>query len=144
MDGRLVALEKIVDAKGSQKNHVEIASILAGLFGHQQTTCAFETFHGDVAGKNGFPAVDYAEVDGTIAKAKSSEWNATSYLYKKPAEKECTIYVNPRYHANIVTAKSYEAATEESREFFFPVVKETLTAENDVIAKGVKLITKDF
>jgi len=143
MDGRLVALEKIVDAKGSQKTHVQVASMLGGLMGQTITACAYETFHGDVAGKNGFPALDYSEVDGTVAKAKSNEWNATSFKYSKPAAKECTVYMNPRYHANILTAKSYVAATEESREYFFPVVKENLKDE-DGVAKGVVLVSRDF
>lgn len=144
MDGRLVALDKIVEAKGTQKNHVAIASILAELMGQEQTACAFETFHSDVAGKNGFPAVDYSEVDGTIVKEKSNEWKETPYTYSKPAAKEFVYYMMPRYHTNIITAKSYLPATEESREFFFPIAKEILTDENGDVAKGVKLVSRDF
>ncbi len=55
MDGRLVALDKIVDIKGSQKTHVQIASMLGELAGQSITACAFETFHGDVAGKKRLP-----------------------------------------------------------------------------------------
>ena len=145
MDGRLVALDKIAEIKGTQKTHVQIASMLGELAGQSITACAFETFHGDVAGKNGFPAVDYSEVDGTIAKAKTNEWNATSFTYKKPAAKACTVYVNPRYHANLMTAKSFVAQTEENREFFFPVNKETLSGEECAdVAKGVTLVTRDY
>lgn len=153
LDGRLVALEKISEIKGTQKTHVQIASMLGSFMGKAITACAFETFHGDVAGKNGFPALDYSEVDGTVAKAKSNVWNATSYSYKKPAAKTCVTYMNPRYHANILTAKSYEAATEDHREYFFPVDKEILAGEgaeyagstpSPMVAKGVVAISRDF
>lgn len=153
MDGRLVALEKIVEAQGSQKTHIQVASMLGEMMGQSITACAFETFHNDVAGKNGFPAVDYSEVDGTIAKEKSNKWNSTSFSYTKPAAKTCVTYMNPRYHANMITAKSFVAATEESREYFFPVNKEILAGEgtdykgateSDDIAKGVVVISRDY
>jgi NADH dehydrogenase/NADH:ubiquinone oxidoreductase subunit G len=153
LDGRLVALEKIVEAKGTQKTHVQTASMLGGMAGQTITACAFETFHGDVAGKNGFPAVDYSEVDGSVVKAKSNTWNATSYTYSKPAVKTCVTYMNPRYHANIITAKSFLAATAESREYFFPIEKEVLAGEGAEyagaetsanIAKGVVVVSRDF
>jgi len=153
MDGRLVALEKVVDIKGTQKTHVQIASLLGSIMGQEITACAFETFHKDVAGQNGFPAVDYSEVDGNIAKEKSNSFNKTEYAYKKPAGKTCVIYVNPRYHTNIATAQSYVPASENNREYFFPVSKETLAGsganykgveESEDVAKGVVLLTRDF
>jgi len=144
LDGRLVALEKIVECKGTQKTHVQIASMLGGLLGQEITACAFETFHNDVAGKNGFPALDYSEVDGTVAKAKTNEWNATSYVFSKQKTTPFTFHMLPRYHSNIFTAKSYVAATEENREYFFPVNKENLTEEDAGVAKGVTLISRDF
>jgi NADH dehydrogenase/NADH:ubiquinone oxidoreductase subunit G len=153
LDGRLVSLERIVDAKGSQKTHVQVASMIAALAGKTVASCAFETFHKDVAGKNGFPALDYSEVDGTIAKAKTNSWNTTAYTYKKPAEKTCVVYMNPRYHTNIITAKSFEPKSDSGREYFFPVAKEILAgegasysgaAESAIIAKGVVVVSRDF
>ncbi|ADD69253.1 NADH:ubiquinone oxidoreductase, subunit G, iron- sulfur binding protein [Denitrovibrio acetiphilus DSM 12809] len=153
LDGRLVALEKIVEAKGSQKTHVQVASMLASLMGQNVTACAYDTFHGDIAGKNGFPDVDYSEVDGTIVKEKSNEWNSTPYSYSKPAAKTFVYYMFPRYYTNIITAKSYLAPTEESREYFFPVVKQILAGEDaeyagaeqsPTVAKGVVAVTRDF
>lgn len=153
LDGRLVALDRIVDAKGTQKTHVQVASMLGSLMGQEITSCAFETFHGDVAGKNGFPALDYSEVDGTVAKEKSNSWNTTSFSYGKSAGKTFVYSMSPRYHTNIITAKSYAPATEDSREYFFPVEKEVMAGEgveyegaeaSANVAKGVVLITKEF
>lgn len=153
LDGRLVQLTPVSDIKGDQKTHVQIASLLGAAIGQQITACSKETFKGDVAGKNGFPAMQLFEVDGTVAKEKSNGWNATSYSYKKPAAKTCVMYMNPRYHSNIITAKSYLAATEDHREFFFPVNKEILAGEgaeysgaetSPMIAKGVVFISRDF
>jgi len=153
MDGRLVALEKIAECRGSQKTHVQIASFLGSVMGKEITACAFETFSSFVSGKNGFPAVDYSEVDGSLAKEKSYSWKDTPYSYsKKPAE-TCVIYINPRYHTNILTAKSYAPATEESREFFFSVQKEIQAGtgaeykgaeESELVAKGVVTVSRSF
>jgi len=153
LDGRLVALDKVVEAQGTQKTHVQVASMLGSMVGQTITACAFETFHGDVAGKNGFPALDYSEVDGSVVKAKSNEWNATSYAYSKPAAKTFQYYMLPRYHTNIITAKSYLPATTESREYFFPVAKEIVAGEgveyagaetSAKVAKGVVAVSRDF
>jgi NADH-quinone oxidoreductase subunit G len=127
--------------------------MLGDMMGQQITACAFETFHNDVAGKNGFPAVDYAEVDGSIAKEKSNTFNKTEYTYQKPKAERCVMYMNPRYHSNIATAKSFVPASEENREYFFPVNKEVLAGadtdyngveECNEIAKGVVLLTREY
>lgn len=145
LDGRLVGVNRIVAAKGSQKTHVQTAAWLGEIIGAEVCSCAYDTFRCDVAPIFGAQDMEMGEVDGHIAKVKTNKWDKTEYTYAKPAEKECVIPVNPRYHTDIRTAKSYLPATENHREYHFPVAAEKLTsAECSDIAKGVLYVTKEF
>jgi len=150
LDSRLVPVNKIVDAKGTQKTHVQTAAFIGELIGAPVSACAFETFKKDVAPAYGAQDMELNEVDGRIGKIKTNAFAKTDYTYRKGEQKVCTIPVNPRYHTNIITAKSYVAASESHREFHFPVVCEVLAGEGtgkDVspeMAKGVIITTKEF
>jgi NADH dehydrogenase/NADH:ubiquinone oxidoreductase subunit G len=145
LDGRLVPVNRVVMAKGTQKTHVQTAAYLGEVIGSQVNACAYETFKSEVAPIFGAQDMEMGEVDGHIAKVKTNKWEKTAYTYAKPAEKECIMPINPRYHTNIMTAKSYLPATEEHREYHFPVVLEKVTCEDCAdIAKGVVCVNKEF
>lgn len=150
LDGRLVPVNRVVAAKGTQKTHVQTASYLGGIIGAPVCECAYDTFKNDVAPMFGAQDMEMSDVDGKIAKVKTNKWDATSYIYKKGEEKVCTIDVNPRYHTNLLTAKSYVPASAENREYHFPVVADVLAGEGtgtevcpDVV-KGVICKAKSF
>ncbi|MGE4317427.1 MAG: 2Fe-2S iron-sulfur cluster-binding protein [Deferribacterales bacterium] len=150
LDGRLVPVNRVAAAKGTQKTHVQTAAYLGEIMGAPVCECAYETFKKDVAPVYGAQDMDMSEVDGRIAKVKTNKFDKTEYTYKKADEKVCTLALNPRYHTNIITAKSYLPATEEHREYHFPMVSEELAGEGTGkeatagIAKGVILTTKKF
>lgn len=150
LDSRLVALNRVVNAKGSQKTHVQTASWLGKIMGSEVSACAYDTFRKNVAPVYGAQDMDMSSVDGHIAKIKTNKFEKTEYSYKKGSDDVCTMYMNPRYHSSLLTAKSYLPATAEHREYNFPVVKEVLAGDgtgkdaNPTIAKGVVCVTREY
>lgn len=152
LDGRLVALNRVVQANGIQKTHVQTAAWLGVLMGASVNSCAYDTFRKDVAPAYGLQDTEMGSVDGRIAKIKTNKFDATDYTYKKGSEGVCTIMMNARYHSSLLTAKSYEPATEEHREYHFPLNKEVLAGEGtgqdvskmQMIAKGVICVAKEY
>ena len=145
LDGRLMHMNKVVQAPISSKSNLEIAGMLGDYFRKKIETDIHKVFD-ELASRIGFSKEDYNKEDVVYGK-KEKTFNKTNYTYKEHEHKECTVYVNPRHHEGVLTKIIY--AYPEDKYPVFPEIEKDIepgykrfSNMEDNIAKGVKLIPR--
>lgn len=145
LDGRLMHMNKVVQAPISSKSNLEIAGMLGDYFRKKIETNIHKVFD-ELASSIGFSKEDYNKEDVVYGK-KEKTFNKTNYTYKEHEHKECTVYVNPRHHEGVLTKIIY--AYPEDKYPVFPEIEKDIepgykrfSNMEDNIAKGVKLIPR--
>ena len=145
LDGRLMHMNKVVQAPISSKSNLEIAGMLGDYFRKKIETDIHKVFD-ELASSIGFSKEDYNKEDVVYGK-KEKTFNKTNYTYKEHEHKECTVYVNPRHHEGVLTKIIY--AYPEDKYPVFPEIEKDIepgykrfSNMEDNIAKGVKLIPR--
>ena len=145
LDGRLMHMNKVVQAPISSKSNLEIAGMLGDYFRKKIETDIHKVFD-ELASRIGFSKEDYNKEDVVYGK-KQKTFNKTNYTYKEHEHKECTVYVNPRHHEGVLTKIIY--AYPEDKYPVFPEIEKDIepgykrfSNMEDNIAKGVKLIPR--
>ena len=145
LDGRLMHMNKVVQAPISSKSNLEIAGMLGDYFRKKIETDIHKVFD-ELASSIGFSKEDYNKEDVVYGK-KEKTFNKTNYTYEEHEHKECTVYVNPRHHEGVLTKIIY--AYPEDKYPVFPEIEKDIepgykrfSNMEDNIAKGVKLIPR--
>lgn len=153
LDGKLVKFNKVVDSPANAKDEVEILSIIGGLLGVELPAASAKVFNTLVSGRNGYPSVDFCDVDGSMYVENAFEVKATSFKPSKGATKTKIVSVNSRYHNSILTAKSIEKDADSGKSFHFPLETEAMKGagadfkggnEDPAIAKGIVFVPKAY
>jgi len=156
LDGRLIKTDVVHEHKYSALSDVNILSKMGALFGIELPESAPEFWNENIAGQNGYPQMDFYEIDGFVRKENKSNVNKTTFSYQKPAEGSVEIFVNARYHNNYLSTKAVveKDVDEYLKKYYFDVDETVLSGKdacydgqcsiNDEIAKGTVLIPKNL
>ena len=144
LDGRLMHINKVVQAPVNTKSNLEIAGIIGDYF-RKKIQIDTRKIYDDIAEILGFEKDDF-EKDEVYGR-KEKTFNKTSYTYTPYEHKECIVYVNPRHHEGVLTKIIY--AYPEDKYPVFPEVEKSISPGykrfnniEDNIAKGVKLVPR--
>ena len=139
LDGRLMHINKVVQAPVNTKSNLEIAGIIGDYF-RKKIQIDTRKVYDDIAEILGF------EKDEVYGR-KEKTFNKTLYTYTPHEHKECIVYVNPRHHEGVLTKIIY--AYPEDKYPVFPEVEKSISPGykrfnniEDNIAKGVKLVPR--
>ncbi|HCW93910.1 MAG TPA: molybdopterin oxidoreductase, partial [Flexistipes sinusarabici] len=156
LDGRLIKTDVVHEHKYSALSDVNILSKMGALFGIELPESAPEFWNENIAGQNGYPQMDFYEIDGFVRKENKSNVNKTTFSYQKPAEGSVEIFVNARYHNNYLSTKAVVEKDVDGylKKYYFDVDETVLSGKdacydgqcsiNDEIAKGTVLIPKNL
>lgn len=156
MDGKIFKTDVVHEQKYSSLSDVEILSKISGLFGVDLPESASEFWNEHIAGQNGYPQLDFYEIDGYVRKESNPNINKTAFSYQEPAQGSVEIFVNARYHNNYLSTKAIVEKDLDGyvKKYYFDVDETVLSGKdacydghcsiNDEIAKGTVLIPKNL
>lgn len=156
IEGKIFKTEIVHEHKYSAVSDVEILSGIAGALGVKLPKTASEFWNGYIAGENGYPKMDFYEIDGCIRKQDECDVSKTSFSFQQPAQGTVEIFVNAKHHNNFLSTKAIVEKDVDGyvKKYYFDVDETVLSGKdacfdghcsiNDEIAKGTVLIPKNL
>lgn len=155
LDGRLIKTTPVLERRGSSLTDVEVVSLLGEKIGIKIPSKSGEFFDGFISGKNGIPAIKFAEIDGCVRISSEFKFDPTNFSYLEAAKGTKEVYVNAKYHNGILTTFAAVKCEDEycKRDYYFEPNMQIISGPdacfngscsiNTNIAKGIVLIPKN-